>query len=108
MAEEKLTLLDRKILSLVLSVLFEFALHVKVEKSAIEGKGRLNFAVNACPEDNSRLQSILGDPGAVSSGQNEVNRAEIVAVKVFYKSDKSPWEMSLSKPFPNGSANAGS
>lgn len=42
MAEEKLILLDRKILSLDLSVLCEFALHAKVEKSAIEGKGKLS------------------------------------------------------------------
>ena len=41
MAEEKLILLDRKILSLDLSVLCEFAVHLKLEKSAIEGKGKL-------------------------------------------------------------------
>ena len=38
-------------------------------------------------------------------GQNEVNRAEIVAAKVFYKSI-SPWETSLSRPFLSDSANA--
>ena len=42
MAEEKLILLDRKILSLDLSRLCEFALHAKVEKSAIEGKRKLS------------------------------------------------------------------
>ena len=31
-------------------------------------------------------------------GQNEVNRAEIVAAKVFYKSI-SPWETSLSRRY---------
>ena len=39
MAEEKLILLDGKILSLDLSVLCEFALDAKVEKSAIEARG---------------------------------------------------------------------
>ena len=42
MAEEKLILLDRKILSLDLSRLCEFALHAKVEKSAVEGKRKLS------------------------------------------------------------------
>ena len=42
MAEEQLILLDRKILSLDLSALCEFALHAKVEKSAVEGKGKLS------------------------------------------------------------------
>jgi len=41
MAEEKLILLDRKILSLGLSALCEFAPYAKVEKSAIEGKGKI-------------------------------------------------------------------
>lgn len=42
MAEESLILLDRKILSLDLDTLCEFALHAKVEKSAVEGKGKLS------------------------------------------------------------------
>ena len=42
MAEEKLILLDRKILSLDLNALCEFALHAKVEKSVVEGKGKLS------------------------------------------------------------------
>ena len=42
MAEEKLILLDCKILSLDLSRLCEFALHAKVEKSAVEGKSKLS------------------------------------------------------------------
>ena len=42
MTEEKLILLDRKILSLDLNTLCEFALHVKVEKSVVEGKGKLS------------------------------------------------------------------
>ena len=42
MAEENLILLDRKILWLDLSALCEFAPHAKVEKLAIEGKGKLS------------------------------------------------------------------
>ena len=42
MAEENLILLDKKILSLDLSALCEFALHAKVEKSAVEGKGKFS------------------------------------------------------------------
>ena len=42
MAEEKLILLDRKILALDLNALCEFALHAKVEKSVVEGKGKLS------------------------------------------------------------------
>ena len=41
MAEESLILLDKKILSMDLSALSEFALHVKVEKLVVEGKGKL-------------------------------------------------------------------
>ena len=41
MVEEKLILLDHKILSLDLNALSEFALHAKVEKLAVEGKGKL-------------------------------------------------------------------
>ena len=64
-----------------------------------------------CTESTAQVRSgrnakfaILEDP---ESGQNEVNRAEIVAAKVFKKSGKSPLETSLSRPFPNASANAG-
>ena len=42
MTEEKLILLDHKILSLDLNALCEFALHAKVEKSVVEGKGKLS------------------------------------------------------------------
>ena len=42
MAEQKLILLDCKILSLDLNALCEFALHAKVEKSVVEGKGKLS------------------------------------------------------------------
>ena len=41
-------------------------------------------------------------------GANKVNQAEIVAMKVFNKSRKSPWETNRSRLFPNGSVNAGS
>ena len=42
MAEERLILLDRKILSLDLNALCEFAVHAEVEKSVAEGKGKLS------------------------------------------------------------------
>ena len=41
MAEESLILLHRK-MSMDLSALSEFALHVKVETSVVEGKGKLS------------------------------------------------------------------
>ena len=45
---------------------------------------------------------ILGDPGAVSrAGRNS-------ATKVFKYRRKSPWVPTLTGPFPNGQANAGS
>ena len=48
------------------------------------------------------LISILGDPGAVS-------RAGLKgATKVFKHGRKSPWVPTLTGPFPNGQANAGS
>ena len=40
--EEKLILLDHKIVSLDLNKLCEFALHAKVEKSAVQGKRKLS------------------------------------------------------------------
>ena len=42
MAEESLILLHRKMLSMDLSALSEFALYVKVEKSVVDGKGKLS------------------------------------------------------------------
>ena len=41
MAEDRQILLDWKILSLDFDKLREFALHVKVEKSAVEGQGKI-------------------------------------------------------------------
>ena len=41
MAEEKLILLDHKILSLDLNALCEFAVHAEVEKSVVEGQGEM-------------------------------------------------------------------
>jgi len=43
MAEEKQILLDRKVLSLDLESVREFAIQVKVEKSDLEGKGKLDI-----------------------------------------------------------------
>ena len=45
---------------------------------------------------------ILGDPGAVSRAGRKG------ATKVFKYKRKSPWVPSLTGPFPNGQANAGS
>ena len=45
---------------------------------------------------------ILGDPGAVSRARRKG------ATKVFKYKRKSPWVPSLTGPFPNGQANAGS
>ena len=45
---------------------------------------------------------ILGDPGAVSRAQRKG------ATKVFKHRWKSPWVPTLTEPFPNGQANAGS
>jgi len=42
MAEERLILLDQKILSLDLNALCEFAVYAEVEKSVVEGKGKLS------------------------------------------------------------------
>ena len=61
MAEDRQILLDRKILSLDFDKLREFALHVKVEKSAVEGKGKLSVirAVRHMIEDS--VDSLAGD-----------------------------------------------
>ena len=42
MAEESLILLDKKMLSMDLSAISEFALHVKVENLVVEGKGKVS------------------------------------------------------------------
>ena len=47
-------------------------------------------------------QGILGDPGAVSRARRKG------ATKVFKHRRKSPWVPTLTGPFPNGQANAGS
>ena len=52
--------------------------------------------------DPCQTQLILGDPGAVS-------RAGLKgATKVFKHGRKSPWVPTLTRPFPNGQAIAGS
>ena len=48
------------------------------------------------------VRTILGDPGAVSRAGRKG------ATKVFKYKRKSPWVPSLTGPFPNGQANAGS
>ena len=61
MTEEKLILLDSKTLSLDLSALCEFAPHAKVEKSAVEGKGKLSVirAIRRKIEDS--FENLTGD-----------------------------------------------
>ena len=49
-----------------------------------------------------RVKTILGDPGAVSRAGRKG------ATKVFKHRRKSPWVPTLTGPFPNGQANAGS
>ena len=51
---------------------------------------------------NGSKMTILGDPGAVSRAGRRG------ATKVFKHRRKSPWVPTLTGPFPNGSANAGS
>ena len=93
---------------------YVLCLKARLHKSAVHSgllKARLNqSAVHSGPL-KARLHFISVQLSSETQGQlvgrNEVNRAEIVAAKVFKKSGKSPWETSLSAPFPNGSANAG-
>ena len=61
MAEERLILLDRKILSLDLSALCEFALHAKVEKSAVEGKGKLSVIRSIRRKIEDSVEELSGD-----------------------------------------------
>ena len=61
---------------------------------------RCNDLSNVAVDDAVEL--ILGDPGAVS----RVGRKG--ATKVFKHRWKSPWVPTLTGPFPNGQANAGS
>lgn len=61
MAEEQLILLDRKILSLDLSALCEFALHAKVEKSAVEGKGKLSVIRSIRRNIEDSFEKLSGD-----------------------------------------------
>ena len=49
-----------------------------------------------------RKKTLLGDPGAVSRAGRKG------ATKVFKHRRKSPWVPTLTGPFPNGQANAGS
>ena len=60
----------------------------------------LNHTIKECA--HFREVTILGDPGAVSRAGREG------ATKVFKYKRKSPWVPTLTGPFPNGQANAGS
>ena len=61
MAEENLILLDRKILSLDLNALCESALHEKVEKSAVEGKGKLSLIRSIRREIEDSVEGLSDD-----------------------------------------------
>ena len=61
MAEESLILLDKKMLSMDLSALSEFALHVKVEKSVVEGKGKLSVIRSIRRKIDDSVDVLTGD-----------------------------------------------
>jgi len=61
MAQEKLILLDRKILLLDLSAFCEFPPHWKVEKSAIEGKGKLSVIRAIRHKIEDLFENLTGD-----------------------------------------------
>ncbi|CAH3170308.1 unnamed protein product [Porites lobata] len=61
MAEESLILLDKKILSMDLSALSEFALHVKVEKSVVQGKGKLIVIRSIRRKIEDSVDALTGD-----------------------------------------------
>ena len=61
MAEESLILLDKKMLSMDLSALSEFALHVKVEKSIVEGKGKLSVIRSIRRKIEDSVDALTGD-----------------------------------------------
>ena len=61
-----------------------------------QGNSRLAY------RERGLFQFILGDPGAVSRAGRKG------ATKVFKHGRKSPWVPTLTGPFPNGQANAGS
>ena len=61
MAEENLILLDKKMLSMDLSALSEFALHVKVEKSVVEGKGKLSVIRSIRRKIEDSVDALTGD-----------------------------------------------
>ena len=61
MAEESLILLDKKMLSMDLSALSEFAFHVKVEKSVVEGKGKLGVIRSIRRKIEDSVDALTGD-----------------------------------------------
>ena len=61
MAEESLILLDKKMLSMDLSALSEFALHVKVETSVVEGKGKLSVIRSIWRKIEDSVDALTGD-----------------------------------------------
>ena len=61
MAEESLILLDKKMLSMDLSAFSEFALHDKVEKSVVEGKGKLGVIRSIRRKIENPVDALTGD-----------------------------------------------
>ena len=73
-----------------------------LSRSQPRSQGSLLPALLVNPDSLRRAGSILGDPGAVSRAGRKG------ATKVFKHSRKSPWVPTLTEPFPNGQAIAGS
>ena len=61
MAEESLILLDKKMLSMDLSAISEFALHVEVQKPVVEGKGKLSVIRSIRREIEDSVDALTGD-----------------------------------------------
>ena len=61
MAEESLILLDKKMFSMDLSTLSEFALHAKVEKSVVKGKGKLSVIRSIRRKIKDSVYALTGD-----------------------------------------------
>ena len=73
-----------------------------LSRSQPRSQGSLLTALLVNPDSLRTAGSILRDPGAVSRAGRKG------AAKVFKHSRKSPWVPTLTEPFPNGQAIAGS
>ena len=79
---------------------FDLLSHLIIQGIAI--KSWVLHATNRVKFRRGSCEPILGDPGAVSRAGRKG------ATKVFKHRRKSPWVPTLTGPFPNGQANAGS